>query len=290
MSFASEQQVESECYLVQFLGIYPRLGGEIMRTLAFLLVMGWFSNAAATTTVKSKTVDYAEGNDKFSGHFVVPTIAKGKLPGVLLIHNWMGISDETKKQAERMAKLGMAVFAVDVYGKGIRPKEAKEAMPLAAKYKGDRSLFRKRLLRGLAVLREQPGVDGNRMMVAGYCFGGTGALELARAGADVKAAVSFHGGLDSPVPGDGKNIKGRVVAFHGADDPYVKASDLAAFQEEMRTHQVDWQMTWFGGAVHSFTEEGAGNDVKTGAAYNQNADRRSFAALTELVRELFPAK
>ena len=106
------------------------------------------SAAAAGVSVKSKTVDYKIGDQSFEGLYVYPQSSKGKIPGVLMVHNWLGVSDETKKQAERMAKLGLAVFAVDVYGKGIRAKGPQDAMPLAGKYKGDRKLFRERVLRG----------------------------------------------------------------------------------------------------------------------------------------------
>jgi dienelactone hydrolase len=246
--------------------------------------------AAGPAAVKSRTVEYKIGDQSFEGVFVVPQASKGKIPGVLMVHNWLGVSDETKKQAERMARLGLAVFAVDVYGKGVRAKGPQEAMPLAGKYKGDRKLFRERVLRGLEVLREQKEVDPAKIVAAGYCFGGTGVIELARAGADVQAVVSFHGGLDSPTPADGKNIKAKVIALQGADDPYVKPTDIAAFQDEMRTHKVDWQMTVYGGAVHSFTEVGAGSDAKTGAAYNQKADQRSFEVFTDLIGELFPKR
>jgi dienelactone hydrolase len=248
------------------------------------------SATAATVAVKSKTVDYKIGDQSFEGLFVYPQASKGKIPGVLMVHNWLGVSDETKKQAERMAKLGLAVFAVDVYGKGIRAKGPQDAMPLAGKYKGDRKLFRERVLRGLEILREQKEVDPGKIMAAGYCFGGTGVIELARSGADVAAVVSFHGGLDSPSPADGKNIKAKVIALQGADDPYVKAADIAAFQSEMRTHNVDWQMTVYGGAVHSFTEVGAGSDAKAGAAYNQKADERSFEVFKDLVNDLYPKR
>jgi dienelactone hydrolase len=266
-----------------------------MMMVRAILMTGFLLAATATTgggpmLVKSRTVDYKIGDQSFEGVFVYPQASKVKLPGVLMVHNWMGVSDETKKQAERMAKLGLAVFAVDVYGKGVRAKAAQDAMALAGKYKGDRKLFRERLLRGLEVLREQKEVDPTKIVAAGYCFGGTGVIELARAGADVQAVVSFHGGLDSPNPADGKNIKAKVVALQGADDPYVKPADIAAFQNEMRSHNVDWQMTVYGGAVHSFTDVGAGNDVKTGAAYNQKADQRSFAAFTDLIGDLFPKK
>ena len=260
-------------------------------SLAVGAVMAMVSVAAAApASVKSKPVEYRIGDQNFEGLFVYPQ-TKGKVPGVLMVHNWLGVTDETKRQAERMAaKLGLAVFAVDVYGKGVRAKGAQDAMPLAGKYKGDRKLFRERVLRGLEVLREQKEVDPAKIVAAGYCFGGTGVIELARAGADVAAVVSFHGGLDSPTPADGKNIRAKVIALQGADDPYVKAADIAAFQNEMRTHNVDWQMTVYGGAVHSFTDVSAGSDVKTGAAYNEKADLRSFQAFTDLLNDLFPKR
>ncbi len=246
--------------------------------------------AGATTGVKSRTVDYKIGEQSFEGWFVFPP-SKGKIPGVVLVHNWLGISDETKKQAERVAKLGLAVFAVDVYGKGIRAKDNQEAMGLAAKYRGgDRKLFRDRLLRGLQVLREQKEVDPAKVIAVGYCFGGTGVIELARAGADLQAVVSFHGGLDSPNPADGKNIKARVMALQGADDPFEKPADLAAFENEMRTSHVDWSLTQYGGAVHGFTDVTAGLDPKKGMAYNAKADQRSFEEFTNLVNDLFHRK
>ena len=121
----------------------------------------------------------------------------------------------------------------------------------------------------------------------GYCFGGTGVLELARSGADIKAVVSFHGGLDSPTPADGKNIKARVLALHGADDPVVPVDQLSAFEQEMRTHKIDWQLIKYGRAVHSFTDPTAGNDPKKGAAYNPVADARSWLAMQNFLNESF---
>jgi dienelactone hydrolase len=256
-----------------------------------IVLAGAFSMAstvasAAPVAVKSRSIEYTADGQKFEGIFVYPQASKGQLPGVLMVHNWLGISDETRKQAERVAKLGVTVFAVDVYGKGTRPKGQQEAVALSSKYKADRKLFRARLLRGLEVLREQKEVQPGQTIAVGYCFGGTGVIELARAGADVQAVVSFHGGLDSPNPADGKDIKARVIALQGADDPFVKPADIAAFQNEMRNNHVDWEMTVYGGAVHSFTDTSAGSDPKTGAAYNAKADHRSFEVLTDLLTDL----
>jgi len=257
-----------------------------------ILVAGplmWFTAtaSAAPPVAKRRTVDYTIGDQAFEGVFFYPESAKGKVPGVVMVHNWMGVTGETEKQAERVARLGLAVFAVDVYGKGVRPKDMREAAAVSGRYKSDRKLLRERLVRGLDVLRHQKEVDPAKVIAVGYCFGGTGVIELARAGADVAAVVSFHGGLDSPNPADGKNIKAKVVALQGADDPFVKPADIAAFQNEMRSNKVDWEMTIYGGAVHSFTDTSAGNDPTKGGAYNPTADKRSFEVLTDLVHDLF---
>jgi dienelactone hydrolase len=216
--------------------------------------------------VDFETVEYTDGKDTFQGFVATPVGTTARLPGVLIVHNWMGVSDETRAQAARIAALGYVVFGADVYGKGVRPNGMEQAGQLAGKFKGDRALFRARLLLSLGELAKHARVDAGRMFAVGYCFGGTGVIELARAGAAIKGVVSFHGGLDSPTPADGAKITARVLALHGADDAYVPATELAAFEKEMATHGVDWQLVKFGGAVHSFSEKAAGNDKSRGAA------------------------
>ena len=115
-----------------------------------------------------------------------------------------------------------------------------------------------RVRAGLDVLASHELTDPKRIAAIGYCFGGTTVLELARSGADIAGVVSFHGGLSSPTPGDAKNIKAKVLALHGADDPYVPPTEVAAFEDEMRQGGVDWQLVAYGGAVHAFTDWSAG--------------------------------
>lgn len=255
---------------------------------AFLALAIGFSllpaKSFAATALVNKTVEYGT-TTKFEGYFVSPKNAKKNTPGILMIHNWKGVTAETKKQADRFASLGYHVFAADIYGKGIRPTEAKDAGAQATIYKTDRKLFRERILLGMDELVKLQGND--QVVVAGYCFGGTAAIEAARSGAKILAAISFHGGLDSPIPADGKNIKGKVLALHGAIDPYETAADLVAFEKEMQDSNVDYQLVKYGGAVHSFTELGAGTDITKGAAYNEAADRRSFAAADDFLKEVF---
>lgn len=239
----------------------------------------------AHATLVKKTIEYKEGSTTLEGYFVYDDAVKGAKPGVVVVHDWMGLNDENKTKADDVAKLGYAAFAADIYGKGVRPKTADDAGKLAGQYKGDRGLLRKRVMAALTALTKQQGVDAKRLAAIGYCFGGTTVLELARAGAPVKSVVTFHGGLDSPKPADGKNIKAHVLVLHGADDPYNKAEDVKAFQDEMRSNKVDWQMTEYGNAVHSFTIKSAGNDNSKGAAYNADADRRSWQAMQDFFHE-----
>ena len=254
--------------------------------VAFALVVG--AGLPARAALVKKDVDYNAAGRPYQGYLVYDdALVKSKAPGLLVTHNWMGITEETKSKADQMAALGYVVFAVDVYGKDRRPKDIKEAVELATSFKKDRVLLRGHMQEGLAQLVKQPNVDKSKVAVLGYCFGGTAAIELARAGADLKGVVSFHGGLDSPAPEDGKKIKARVIAFHGADDPFVPAPDVAAFENEMRGAKLDWELVKFGGAVHSFTEKAAGNDNSKGAAYNEKADKRSWLAMQEFLKDTF---
>ena len=256
-----------------------------MRRLALSAVM-MLAAAAAGAEVRTKTVEYTQGDTVLEGTMAWDDAVRGPRPGVLIVHQWMGLTEYETARAQQLAGLGYVAFAADVYGKGVRPKNAAEAGALAGKYKTDRNLLRARVAAGLAALRASGLADPRRLAAIGYCFGGTSVLELARSGAEVAGVVSFHGGLDSPDPSAGKDIKAKVLVLHGADDPYNSAKDISAFQEEMRSGRVDWQMISYGGAVHSFTQKEAGNDPSKGAAYNEAADRRSWQAMKDFLAEV----
>lgn len=237
--------------------------------------------------VHTEWVQYRHGETLLEGYLAYDDAVKGPRPGILVVHEWMGLGDYAMKRAEQLAGMGYVAFALDMYGKGVRAKTPEEAAKLSGIYKGDRPLMRARAQAGLDELRKQPLVDPARIAAIGYCFGGTTVLELARSGADVAGVVSFHGGLGTPQPADAKNIKGKVLVLHGADDPHVPPAEVAAFQDEMRKAAVDWQMIYYGGAVHSFTNPGSGMDASTGVAYNEKADKRSWEAMKAFFKELF---
>ena len=256
-----------------------------MKILLTILLTAAFT-ATTLAEVKTKTIEYQQGETTLEGFLAYDDATNGKRPGVLVVHQWKGLGDYEKKRAEMLAKLGYTVFAVDIYGKGIRPQTQPEAAAMAGKFRSDRPLLRARVAAGLEILKKHERTDTKRIAAIGYCFGGTTALELARSGADVAGIVSFHGGLNTPTPDDAKKIKGKVLALHGADDPFVPAKEVAAFEDEMRAGGVDWQLVAYGGAVHSFTDWNAGTDNSKGAAYNKQADERSWEAMKNFFAEI----
>ncbi|MBI5095624.1 MAG: dienelactone hydrolase family protein [Candidatus Hydrogenedentes bacterium] len=257
-----------------------------MRLIALALACV-LAGGAARAANHTESVEYDAGGKTMIGYLAYDDSTKDIRPGVLVVHDWYGLGPYAKKRAEQLAGLGYVAFAVDMYGKGLYVATAAEAKPLAMGLKGDLPLMRSRVQAALDVLKKNSLADKSRIAAIGYCFGGTTVLELARSGADIKGAVSFHGGLATANPSDAKNIKAKVLALHGADDPNVPTEEVAGFEKEMRDAKVDWQLIAYGGAVHSFTNPDAGNDPSKGVAYNEAADRRSWAAMRSFFDELF---
>ncbi len=241
----------------------------------------------AVPLVAGQPLVYKEGSNRLAGYFAKPEGAKKLAPGVVVIHQWMGLTGHERKVADDLAKLGYASLAADIFGEGVRPKNVQEAGTQAGKFKGDRALYQSRVKAALGALKAQPGVDGSKLAVIGYCFGGTGALEAARAGLPVKGVVSFHGGLDVPEGRAVMPIATKVLVCHGAVDPYVPAKDVAAFHEEMKAAKADYVFIAYAGAVHAFTQKEAGNDPSKGAAYNEAAATRSWRHMKDFLEEIF---
>ena len=246
--------------------------------------VAWLSGPAQAA-VKVQTVDYKQGDTTLEGWLVYDDAKQGKRPGVVVFPAYYGPSDEEKEDATRLAKMGYVAFVADVYGKGIRPGNPKDAGAESGKYMKDRPLLRQRAEAAYQQLVKNPMVDPAHTAAIGYCFGGAGALDLARSGAPLKVTVTFHGALTSPTPQDDNNIKGRVLALHGADDPIVGPQAQDDFKKEMSAAHVNWELVLYGGAVHAFTEHSAGNDPSKGAAYNANADKQSWEALSQAFKD-----
>lgn len=240
---------------------------------------------AAESAIQFQTIEYKQGDTTCEGVLVYDDSAQGRRPGVLIAHQWKGLTEYERKRAEMLARLGYVAFCADVYGKGVRPNNPKDASAMAGKYKADRALLRARINAGLDTFRSQAQVASGQVAAIGYCFGGTTVLELARSGADIAGVVSFHGGLSAPSPAEASKVKAKVLALHGADDPFVPNEEVIAFEKEMRDAKVDWQLVAYGGAVHSFTDWNAGTDNSKGSAYNKAADERSWRAMKDFFTE-----
>jgi dienelactone hydrolase len=235
--------------------------------------------------MKTETIEYTQGDVICEGFAAYDS---GKRPGVVLVPEWNGVGDYSKKRATMLAELGYNAFVADIYGKGVRPTTMEACAAEAGKYGKDRPLLRARARAALDALRKLPGTDTDKLAGIGYCFGGMTALELARDGADLRGVVSFHGALNTPNSADAKNIKGRVLALHGADDPLVPDAEVLAFEKEMREAKVDWQLVAYGNTVHSFTNWGLPeNTPGAAAAYNKKSDQRSWVAMQNFFKEIF---
>ena len=236
--------------------------------------------------IVNRPLRYEIDGQPFEGQLLYDESHARSRPGLLLAPNWMGVSAGAIEIASQAAERGYVVLVADVYGAGIRPQNHEEAAAAMIAVKG-KPILRQRLQASLATLKAQPGtaLDPNRLAVFGFCFGGHCALELARDGAAVKAAVSFHGTLDTANPADAQNIRGAVLVLDGAADPFVPRAQLTGFIEEMSAANVDWQLTTYGGAAHSFTDKQA--NIPGKMQYDARVARRAFAAMYDLFEEVF---
>lgn len=243
--------------------------------------------AGALAAVVHETVLYEHQGTVLEGYLAWDDAHQGPRPGVLVVHQWMGLSDNERRRADMLAELGYVALAADVYGRGVRPADTQQAQQQAARYNGDRTLLRGRLGAALAALKAQSLVDPVRTAAVGYCFGGGGVLELARSGADLAGVVSFHGSLDTTMPAQAGSVRAKILVCHGAVDPYVDPEAVRAFLQEMEAAGADYQVIMYAGAVHAFTQISAGNDPSRGAAYQEAADRRSWQAMQDFFAEIF---
>ena len=241
---------------------------------------------ARTAFSQGKPLNYTDGDAKLQGYFVKAKSQKAKSPGVVIIHQWMGLSGHEKTSADKLAALGYNALAADIYGTGNTPKNTSEAGEKAGFYKTNYQVFQSRIKSAIEQLIKL-GTDPNRIVVMGYCFGGTGALEAARAGLPVKGVVSIHGGLGKDAKRSNGPIKASVLILHGADDPYSPQAEIDQVTKELKEGKADWQMILYSNAVHAFTQVEAGNDNSKGAAYNEAAAKRSWGHLKLFLEEMF---
>lgn len=232
-------------------------------------------------------VDYTDGDAVCEAYVSVPD-GGGRCPAVLVAHQWSGQSDHERATADRLAALGYVGIAIDVYGKGNRGAPgSSDHSALLTPWLQDRAALRRRLLAAVAFAKGLDAVEGGRIAVMGYCFGGLCALDVARAAdADVRGAVSIHGLFLPPNLGPQADIPTKVLILHGWDDPMAKPADVEMVAKELTDAKADWQVHAYGHAMHAFTAKHA-NDPASGKLYDANADRRSWQSTVNFLEEIF---
>lgn len=255
----------------------------------------------AHAKIVTQTVEYKDGDVTLKGYLAYDDAAKDARPGVLVCPEWWGLNDYAKKRAEQVAGLGYVAFAIDYYGDGKVAETREQAAEWAGKLyavdekTGRRELMRSRVKAAMETLKGQSfaKVDKSRLASIGFCLGGTSSIELARSGAEgenLKAVVSFHGGLSQSNMEDAKGIKASLLICHGAIDPFISKDEFEKFKKEMDDAKVDYQIVMFAKAVHSFTNPGVDAKNIDGAKYNADAERRSWKMMTDFLAERLSVK
>jgi dienelactone hydrolase len=236
--------------------------------------------------LQHRLIEYRDGSTVLEGRLAWDDANDAPRPGVLVSHAWGGRSAYEDGKADRLAELGYAALAVDLYGKGRRGSGPEENAALMQPFLDDRAMLQGRMQVSLDTLRAQPEVDAVKVAAIGFCFGGLCVLDLARSGADVAGVVSFHGLFAPPGNTAGNSVRARVLALHGWDDPMAKPDSVLALASELSSMGADWQLHAYGNTMHAFTNPAA-NDAAMGTVYDEVADRRSWLAMTNFLDELF---
>ncbi len=231
--------------------------------------------AGVTSAVAGQSVTYEIDGAAYEGFY---HDSGAKAPLVLIVHDWDGLNAYEIKRAEMLAQLGYSVFAADLFGAGVRPQTVEERRKRTEALYADRARLRLLLTSALKVAQSK-GADIHNAVIAGYCFGGTAVLELARSGADLKGFVSFHGGLETPAGQDYASTKGQVLVLHGTADTSVSMTDFARLAEALESARTRHEMIAYSGAPHAFTVFGT-------ERYREDADKKSWARFTQFLNEV----
>jgi dienelactone hydrolase len=243
---------------------------KIARIVAFTLAAAamLLHAGAARAALKTQWIDYKQGDAPLSGYLVYDDAVQGRRPGVLMIHDRAGFAPKTLADAEMISKLGYVVFAEDIYGKGVVPKTIPEMVEQTEIYEKNLPLLRARAMAGLEVLKAQPMVDPAKVATVGYCFGGVVGIELVETGTPVLGFISVHGAYhDWLRPEGAKNIKGRVLILHGAEDMPAPLDTLNTFISQLRAAKVDFEVNLYSGSGHGFTNPQNPSEVRADEEY-----------------------
>ncbi len=249
------------------------------RMMRELVVAGVAFFGLISLALAGEEVTYSANGTTLKGYIAHPAAGGGKRPGVLVVHEWWGNNDYTRKRADMLAQLGYVALALDMYGDGKIATHPKDAGTFSGAVRKDMETAEKRFRAAMSLLKSQSDVDGSRIAAIGYCFGGGIVLEMARRGVDLDGVVSFHGSLPTQTPAKAGGVKAKVLVLNGEADTFIKPEHIDAFKKEMAAASVDYRFINYPGAVHAFTNPDAtenGKKFNIPLAYDANADKQSW--------------
>ena len=238
----------------------------------------------------AQELQYWDKGLRLQGFLVDGTAPAGPRPGLLVVHEGLGLNAHIMEQTVRLAGLGYVALAADMFGERRQAHDLNAARALIGELQADPAKLRARGRAGLAALAGLPQVDRGRLAAIGFCFGGSVVLELARDGAPLRAAVSVHGVLATSAPAAVGSVRASLLVLTGADDPLAPADAVGAFAEEMRAAKVaDWQVISYGNVLHGFTNPGADGSILPSARYDARASARAWGAIAAFLAETLGA-
>lgn len=261
-----------------------------MKVLILTLALVLAIPVVAPAKVVGKAVEYKAGTITLKGYLAYDTNAKGKRPGVIVVHEWWGLTDYPRMRARMLAKLGYVAFAADMYGDGKTANNPTDAGAFAGESMKDPAQLKSKFMAALDYLKQDKHVDPSRIGAIGYCYGGGVVLNMADAGVDLNGVVSFHGTLAAVTPPEKGNLKAKILVCAGGADKFNSEQDVDKFKSEMKNAGADLQYVTYKGALHAFTNPEAtklGKKFKIPIAYNKKADKESWTAMEKFLKKVF---
>jgi dienelactone hydrolase len=245
----------------------------------------------AVAAVKEEPVTYKDGDTTLKGFVVYDTAKKGKRPGIVVVHEWWGITKHMHNEARRLARQGYTAFIADMYGDAKTADNPKDAGALSGSVMKNPQAMESRFNAARSTLAKQPTVDASRIGAVGYCFGGAVVINMARAGADLVGVAGFHAslGLNTPAPQPGA-VKAKVLILNGADDPFVKKEQYTQLESELTAAKADFRVVTYPGAVHAFTNPEAtalGKKFNLPLRYDAKANKAAEGEASKMFKEVF---
>lgn len=261
-----------------------------MKPVSLALMLTLAIPVVGSAKVVGKAVEYKAGDVTLKGYLAYDTGVKGKRPGIIVVHEWWGLTEYPKMRARMLAKLGYVAFAADMYGDGKTANNPADAQKYAGESMKDPAALKSKFLAAMDFLKQDKRVDNARIGAIGYCYGGGVVLNMARAGVDMKGVVSFHGSLGAVIPAEKGNIKAKLLVCSGGADKFITEKNVEDFKKEMNDAGADMKYTSYEGALHAFSNPEAtalGKKFNMPIAYNKKADKASWKDMQKFFKQLF---